>query len=96
MQEMLLTITSLESLTEAMRKAGLNSTNVIFGRDCSLPGDRPRVQASTTRPVTSTRERTPSVAAPSIPSILLSRTPTNRYCPSIPPNTECLGYLYPG
>lgn len=33
MQEMLLTITSLDSLSEAMRKAGLETTNLIFGID---------------------------------------------------------------
>ncbi|PAV82683.1 hypothetical protein WR25_23489 isoform E [Diploscapter pachys] len=33
MQEVLLQITSLEALSEAMRKAGLESTNLIFGID---------------------------------------------------------------
>uniref|UniRef100_A0A1I7TYZ7 VWFA domain-containing protein n=1 Tax=Caenorhabditis tropicalis TaxID=1561998 RepID=A0A1I7TYZ7_9PELO len=33
MQEMLLTITTLDSLSEAMRKAGLETTNLIFGID---------------------------------------------------------------
>ncbi|CAI4221473.1 unnamed protein product [Auanema sp. JU1783] len=33
MQEMLLTITSLDALSDAMRKAGLESTNLIFGID---------------------------------------------------------------
>lgn len=33
MQEMLLAITSLDSLSEAMRKAGLETTNLIFGID---------------------------------------------------------------
>ncbi|EFO13072.2 hypothetical protein LOAG_15457 [Loa loa] len=32
-QEMLLTLTSLEDLSNAMRKAGLQSTNLIFGID---------------------------------------------------------------
>ena len=30
-QEMLLKLTSLEALSEAMRKAGLESSNLIFG-----------------------------------------------------------------
>ncbi|CAD6192144.1 unnamed protein product [Caenorhabditis auriculariae] len=33
MQEMLLTITSLDSLSDAMRRAGLETTNMIFGID---------------------------------------------------------------
>lgn len=32
MQEMLLALTSLEDLSAAMRKAGLQSTNLIFGK----------------------------------------------------------------
>lgn len=31
-QEMLLALTSLEDLSNAMRKAGLQSTNLIFGK----------------------------------------------------------------
>lgn len=31
MQEMLLTLTSLEGLAAALRRAGLESTNIIFG-----------------------------------------------------------------
>ncbi|TMS34680.1 hypothetical protein L596_002218 [Steinernema carpocapsae] len=33
MQEMLLALTSLDGLSNAMRKAGLESTNLIFGID---------------------------------------------------------------
>lgn len=32
MQEMLLRISSLDELSQAMRKAGLESTNLIFGK----------------------------------------------------------------
>lgn len=32
MQEMLLQLTSLEALSTAMRKAGLESSNLMFGR----------------------------------------------------------------
>lgn len=32
MQEMLLALTSLQDLSDAMRKAGLQSTNLIFGK----------------------------------------------------------------
>lgn len=32
MQEMLLALTSLDDLSNAMRKAGLQSTNLIFGK----------------------------------------------------------------